>query len=353
MNDIKYVRVRRTRKLKIAPFWGILMVMIAFISCLDRVASNKIEKKDNIVLAYVTSYGNTLPDPQIVTHINYAFGHIDSSFCQIVIENEKRLSEISALKRKHPHLKVLLSVGGWGSGGFSEMAADEQKRLSFAEDCHRIIEQFGIDGIDIDWEYPTSSAAGISSSLDDTYNYTFLMRDIRKAIGKNKLLTLASVYNGNYIDFRAIDSFIDFVNVMVYDINRPPYHHAALYRSERSGNGTVEEAINAHLQKGIMADKLVLGIPFYGHGVAPLPDFINYDVISELEGYVSCWDSIAQVPYLADQEENLICSFENPMSIAAKCSFVKEKGLLGIMYWEYNTDDKNGTLRNAVYKGMK
>ena len=75
------------------------------------------------------------------------------------------------------------------------------------------------------------------------------MRDLRKAIGPDKLLTLASVYNGNYIDFKAIDPYIDFVNVMVYDINRPPYHHAALYRSPLVGDGCGEEAVEAHIQK--------------------------------------------------------------------------------------------------------
>lgn len=175
-------------------------------------------KNEKIVLAYVTSHGATLPDPDLVTHINYAFAHVDSTFSKLKIDNEGRLSEITALKQKAPHLKVLLSVGGWESGRFSEMAANEQYRLLFANDCRRAIEQFHLDGIDIDWEYPTSSAAGISSSPDDTQNYTLLMRDLRKAIGPDKLLTLASVYNGNYIDFKAIDPYIDFVNVMVYDI---------------------------------------------------------------------------------------------------------------------------------------
>ena len=80
------------------------------------------------------------------------------------------------------------------------MAADSQKRHSFANDCQRVVKQFNLDGIDIDWEYPTSNAAGISASPEDTNNYTLLMRDIRKAIGNKQLLTLASVFNGNYID---------------------------------------------------------------------------------------------------------------------------------------------------------
>ena len=336
-------------KIEIIAFLSISLVALFFSSC----SNNRVEKPEKIVLAYVTSHGKALPDPAVVTHINYAFGHVDSSFSKIRIENEKRLAEISALKQQAPHLKVLLSIGGWTSGNFSEMAADEQNRLSFAADCRRVVEQFQLDGIDIDWEYPTSSAAGISSSPEDTQNYTLLMRDIRKAIGKEKLLTLASVYNGDFIDFKAIDPYIDFVNIMAYDINRPPYHHAALYRSERCQNGTAQEAVEAHLQKGVPAGKLVLGIPFYGHGAVPLPDFINYDAILALDGYVSCWDSVAQVPYLADQEGNLVCTYENPESIAAKCNFIKQKGLLGIMYWEYNADEPGGTLRKATYEGMK
>lgn len=310
-------------------------------------------KNEKIVLAYVTSHGATLPDPDLVTHINYAFAHVDSTFSKLKIDNEGRLSEITALKQKAPHLKVLLSVGGWESGRFSEMATNEQYRLSFANDCRRAIEQFHLDGIDIDWEYPTSSAAGISSSPDDTQNYTLLMRDLRKAIGPDKLLTLASVYNGNYIDFKAIDPYIDFVNVMVYDINRPPYHHAALYRSPLVGDGCGEEAVEAHIQKGVPVEKLVLGIPFYGHAAAPLSDFISYDAIMAQQDYKTCWDSIAKVPYLADKDGKLVCSYENPASITAKCAFVKQKGLKGIMYWEYNSDGKEGSLRKAAYEGMQ
>ena len=52
-------------------------------------------------------------------------------------------------------------MGGWTSGNFSEMAADAKNRMMFAKDCARIVKLYGLDGIDIDWEYPTSSEAGI------------------------------------------------------------------------------------------------------------------------------------------------------------------------------------------------
>lgn len=307
----------------------------------------------NIVLAYVTSGGKVLPDPAYVTHINYAFGHVDSTFSKVVIDRENRLREIVGLKSAAPHLKVLLSIGGWGSGNFSEMAADERCRSLFARDCKRVVDEFGLDGIDIDWEYPTSRAAGISASNADTENYTLLMHDIRQAIGADKLLTLASSASAKYIDFRAIDPYVDFVNIMTYDMGRPPYHHSALYRSSLVKRSFCEESVEAHLRQGVSIGKMVLGVPFYGHAAPPMSDFIDYRDIVKLEGYEACWDSVACVPYLADEKGNLVVTYENPRSLAIKCAYVRQKGLLGIMYWEYNTDDEEGSLRKAVYEGMK
>ena len=116
---------------------------------------------EKVIVAYVTSWSRVMPDAQYMTHINYAFGHVTKSFDGVRIDNEKRLRSITALKRDNPHLKVMLSVGGWGSGNFSEMAADKHLRRSFAKDCRRVMEEFNLDGIYIDWEYPTSRAAGI------------------------------------------------------------------------------------------------------------------------------------------------------------------------------------------------
>ena len=192
------------------------------------------------------------------------------------IDNENRLRDIVALKQVKPELKVLLSIGGWGSGRFSEMAADDNNREAFAKDCRRVLDEFQLDGIDIDWEYPTSSAAKISSSPDDTKNFTLMMKAIRKAIGKKKLLTLATVANANYIDFKKINSYIDLVNVMAYDMASAPKHHSALYRSDNSGRITSHESVNAHLVAGVPLSKLVLGMPFYGRGGNKYPNFKNY-----------------------------------------------------------------------------
>lgn len=70
-----------------------------------------------------------------------------------------------------------------------------------------------------------------------------MMKELRKAIGKKKLLTLASVASGKYIDFAAIEPYIDFVNIMTYDVANPPYHHAPLFRSDLTRGTSCDEAV--------------------------------------------------------------------------------------------------------------
>lgn len=301
-----------------------------------------------VVIAYVTSWSGVMPDPTHLTHINYAFGHVNDNFNGVRIDNEERLKQIVALKQDAPHLKVLLSIGGWGSGRFSEMAANDEFRLSFVRDCQRVVEEFNLDGIDIDWEYPTSDMAGISASSDDTQNYTLMMRDIRQAIGKDKLLTQATVSTGEYIDFRAIDPYMDFTNVMAYDMGSPPYLNSALYRSSRVDGVCAHEAVEAHLKAGVPAEKLVLGLAFYGRGIDGFPRPKDLTKAHLTEGYIACWDSLAQVPYLTDSIGNMVYGYENLESLTIKCQYIKEKNLKGAMYWSYSGDNEAGDLRRTV-----
>ncbi|MDR2147905.1 MAG: glycosyl hydrolase family 18, partial [Tannerella sp.] len=279
----------------------LLTVMALLFACSKKntqTAGQQQSADDKIVLAYVAGWDSAIPDPACLTHVNFAFGHVNETFNGVKISNEDRLREIARLKEQAPGLKICLSIGGWRSGRFSEMAADRICREAFAADCKRVIDEFQIDGIDMDWEYPTSTAADISASPDDTKNFTLLMSDIRKAIGKDKLLTLASVSSAQFVDFKAINDYIDFVNVMTYDMARPPYHHSGLYRSEHSGHITTDEGVLAHIDSGVPLHKIVVGIPFYGHGVGDIPDFIDYKDIIKLKSFQKHWDDTAKVPYL-------------------------------------------------------
>lgn len=312
------------------------------------------QPKQKIVVAYVCSWTDLrLPDPSLMTHINYAFGHVNKTFDGCDVQNPEFLKRVVGLKRQKPSLKIQLSVGGWTSGNFSEMAADAKCRMAFARDCGRIVKEYGLDGIDIDWEYPTSSEAGISSSPDDTRNFTLLMRDLRKVLGKDKLLTCATIADGKYVDFPACVKYMDFVNIMAYDVADPPRHHTTLFRSPLSGRITVSEAVEAHIRNGVPKEKLCLGMPLYGrgdHGNAILDKYMKTGYTAGL--YQEHWDAVGQVPYLTDWSGQLVWGAENPLSIAAKCQYIIDRGLLGGMYWETTEDNAQLDLMRTIHLSL-
>ena len=329
-----------------------ICLLVALLMLLTASAQKR-GQEDLVVVAYVTSWTEEMPDPTVMTHINYAFGHVNDSFNGVRIDNPERLHRIVGLKSKNPELKVMLSIGGWGSGRFSEMAATEKNRAAFVGDCARIVSDYGLDGIDIDWEYPTQSSAGISSSPDDTANFTLLMRDLRKKLGNKKLLTAATVCDARYIDFRACIGYLDFVNVMAYDMADAPKHHAALFPSPVSGGKTVSSAVDAHLRAGVPAAKLVLGMPFYGRGRRNDIGLKLYDRRGILpKGYEKRWDDTGKVPYIVNPKGELVRGYENCRSLAAKCQYVLDRHLRGGMYWDYASDNSQGDERMTLYLSL-
>ena len=284
-----------------------------------------------------------------LTHLNYAFALINNDYETLNIQKESRLKLMVALKKQNPKLKVLLSIGGWGAGNFSEMAADGKHRKTFARNCLNAVTKYGLDGIDIDWEYPTSSSAGISSSPEDTKNFTLLMKDLREALGNDRLLTMASASNAKYVDFKEAIPYLNFVNVMTYDMGHPPKHNSALYRSSMSSE-SCDESVNKHLSAGVPLEKIVLGIPFYGHGDGKaFDDYVDYkDIKIDQSKYSVQWDATAMVPYVTDAAGKMVLNFDDDRSVGLKAEYAKQKNLAGAMYWNIEADDASHTLGHAV-----
>ncbi|MDO5321618.1 MAG: glycosyl hydrolase family 18 protein [Bacteroidia bacterium] len=328
----------------------VLIVSAAFL------AVSCVSSSDRVVTGYVTSWGTTLPNPSLVTHLNYAFGHVADSFDSLVIDNEPRLAEIVALKEAKPSLKVLLSVGGWASGNFSEMAASDSLRASFCACCKAAVDRFGLDGIDIDWEYPTSDLGDISCSPDDKDNFTLLMRDLRAVLGDDALLSFAASAETKYINYSDVVEYVDFVNVMTYDMGRAPHFNAALYQSENHPGLTADQSVKDHLAAGVPRSKLVLGIPFYGRGDRIFfPESVDYkDLRVDGRYYEVCWDDDALVPYVANKiTGEIVFSYENEKSILAKCYYIKDHHLRGAMVWDCGADDSDFTLSTVLWTYLK
>lgn len=324
---------------------SIYKALVALLVCLCAVFG--LQASEKVIVGYVTSWSRVMPDPSTLTHINYAFGLVKDSFDGVTVNNPERLRAITALKQDYPHLKVLLSVGGWGAGNFSEMAASADYRRKFAKECLDIVKEFNLDGIDIDWEYPTSRAAGISASPDDTDNFTLLMKQLRETLGADRLLTIATVASGEYIDFRAVVPYLDFVNTMTYDIDNAPLHHSALYNSENTPALSCDGAIKAHIAAGVPAGKLVMGVPFYGRGGKEMRGRSFRDIKAG-DGYTLIFDNVAKAPFMVNADGVPVLGYDDARSLNIKCDYILEHDLHGVMYWDYSGDDEAGTLRNTL-----
>ena len=309
------------------------------------------------VVGYATYWDKAMPDPTLLTHINYAFAHIKSDFESLDVKEPDRLKNIVKLKTTHPKLKVLLSIGGWGAGNFSEMAASDAHRKKFAQNCLNAVTSYKLDGIDIDWEYPTSGDAGISYSPNDKANFTLMLKELRAVLGSSKLLTMASSSSASYIDWATAMPYLDFVNIMTYDMGKPPYHNAALYPSGMTKSGdshNCDGSVKLHNNKGVPLDRIVMGIPFFGHNGDKEVYFnrISYYCYDSSKGsgyaYTKAWDDVAKVPYLVDNAGQFVLTYDNEESIRLKAEYVKQKGLRGAMYWSLEQDYADWTLSKVI-----
>ncbi|MBR5043489.1 MAG: glycoside hydrolase [Bacteroidales bacterium] len=330
-----------------------------------------------IILAYYTENSPELPDPTLLTHINYAHGRFvdpDNGTGGIWIDKPELMQKVIALKSKNPKLKVMLMIGGWGkkADGFSMMARDAAKRTEFCQSVNEHIKNYGLDGVDIDWEYPTYSAEGTGASSADTKNFNILLKELRETIGTGKIISFASSASAKYVDWPEAIKYIDYVNVMTYDMGAAPNgHNSPLHRSTVFDQRSCDESIDLHVKAGVPVGRQNLGVPFYGKAeknptVKIYEYTVNYNEMAsilndhwyaklkkDVTGYnIRRWDPQAKVPYLTDMANRILLSYDDPESVTAKGEFVGEKKLLGAMFWEYRHDDSQHSLLKALVKAV-
>jgi len=371
-----------------------------------------------------------------LTHINYAFGNIVDGECIMVTQQgvmdawadyqkgftadisvsgvadtwdqplRGNFNQLRQLKEKHPHLKVLISLGGWTwSGGFSDAAMTAASRQRVAQSCIDLYikgnlpkagEQGGpgvaagiFDGIDIDWEYPVvCTSANPNCDPADKENFTLLLAEFRRQLDEidpNLLLTIAGPAGEDKFQETELDKihhYLDFINLMTYDFHGawdstgPTNFHSPLYASPNDpSTGIVRKyyadyAIGAHLDAGIPAHKLVMGVPFYGRGwrgvtnqnnglyqsaTGPAPGTYDngvedYKVLRNLNYPEYRDEQYTQAYWIFNGD--IFWSFDDPVSMANKMNYIKAKGLGGAMIWALDGDTPNGELINVVHNGL-
>ena len=319
---------------------------------------------ERYILGYVTNNalpGVTAEDANRLTHINLAFGKVKDGLLDMhELEN---IGEVERIRALNPKLKFVLSVGGWGAGGFSIMSRTAEGREAFAASCLREVEKYGLDGIDIDWEYPCDNSANIDCDSSDKQNFTFLLQALRDALGEDRIVSIAAGAGSYFIEDTEMDkvaAICDYVQIMTYDIRsgfqREAGHHTGLFTSPGDRlNGSVKASVDSFHAAGVPRDKIVIGAAFYSRRWDGLPDVnhglfqpagtigqygpgftvLERDFINK-NGFVRYWDDDAKAPFLFNGSS--LISYDDTESIRLKCEYLKAEGLKGIMYWDHGSD---------------
>lgn len=313
-----------------------------------------------IALAYVEDFRKTLPDPDFFTHLVYAFADFNDRNDGVVVARPEKLRAMVALKEQNPDLKVILGIGGYKKEGFSEMASSRKKRKAFVRQVKGIIKDYSLDGVDLDWEFPTTTDGGHTARPDDDRNYALLARDLRKALGPDKWISYYSNNSGRFIDHRAMLPWVSYVNVSGYNLavpnekDRVSRHQSPLYPSAKTGEWCVAEVVAKHIALGIPPEKILVGIPFFGRGKAPFPSYTECGQFEKNSSGTSLqWDETAQAPYYADTGGRLLMGFDDERSIEAKMDFVRANALPGIFVWNYDSDFPDHRLAKTIERLRK
>lgn len=387
--------------IKLFTAFLILFLVVSFV--------NSKKEKDNsiVVMGYYVPEKNYSPDQlplEQLTHIIFSFTNvIDGEMKFKHEENGKKLRELVAQRKKHPHLKVMIACGGWGADGFSDMSHTAENRKKFVESVVNFNREYQLDGLDVDWEYPAIPAANTGARPEDKQNFTLLMKELREALNtleREQILTFASAgwkrYYNN-IEITEVMKHVDFMNVMTYDQvgGNSPFtgHHTPLgyikeedikdtpaaefienYRkSQKDGSGdygprSAQKIIAFCIENGVKPEQLVIGSAFYGRawkGVPPVNNglyqsntgaHIGWSGYSQIrkefeadKNYKRYWDSIAKAPYLYSAKDSIFISYDDTVSVRLKTEYALKKKLGGIMFWQLGNDTKDA---NSLLKAM-
>ncbi|KAI3944020.1 hypothetical protein MKW98_015172 [Papaver atlanticum] len=324
-------------------------------------------------------------DPEIIspsyTHVFYAFSGFDRANHRVVIApgaNHKVRKFITTVHNRS--MKGLLSIGGANAEYnqlFSEMASNRNNRREFIQSTIDVARRYGFDGLDLDWEFP--------SSRTDMENLALLLGEWRTAIdmegrGRTKLLITMAVFftpdltlydeNPRIYPGGAIQNYVDFINIMTYDYygSWSGTHTGASAAVFNPGNTqrSTREAISTWLQS-VSAQKLVMGLPLFAHtwmlqnpnangvgapanGIGPGPDgtMMYRKVLTDYlnnPGTIAAYDEPTQSNYC--YAGHTWISYTGVRSIRAAIRHARERNLGGYFHWSIGQDDENNTLTEA------
>jgi len=368
----------------------LILIIALFTGCRVEKDSTSANTDSKVVVGYVPGYNGVFDvsviDADKLTHINYAFVNVKDSMAWLtnIQTDTVNFRLLNTLKAQNPDLKLMISIGGWSwSENFSDAVLTESSRKTFAYTGKKIVEQHNLDGIDIDWEYPGMTGEDNVFRAEDKQHYTLMFKAIRESLdslaiktGKKYFVTTATPCFPGFLEITEMDKasqYLDFINLMAYDfyVGGPNAgHHSNLYASENdSTEDSGDRAYRLYTAAGVPANKLVLGVPFYGRswfmkttenrGINRAIDSVTHgggytylkDSVTTRPGFVRYWDEKAKAPYLWNESTRQLVAYDDEESIKVKCEYVRERGMRGLMFWQYASDPKE-YLINAIHQNL-
>lgn len=313
------------------------------------------------IVGYLADWGFHAPlkeeQAQYLTHINYAFGLIKDG--EVSIAHLQKLEALADLRKTFPEIRINLSVGGWGAEGFCDAVATSQSREKLAVSAISVMRQMDLDGIDWDWEYPSSDAAGIKCSPLDPQNMTAFLVLMRQKLDGLSLCTGKRYEQSIAVGADSVNDYIwpgavpvlDTVNLMTYDMSM----------GDRAGHVTnlmpcagaaysASQSAEDFEKAGVPREKILIGAAFYFHAYEGVDEKAPLGSRMEKRGrniphdnlgseWTEKWDEQALAAYYV--KENVLMTGDDRRSLIEKRRYIDQQGLGGVIIWELNHDKKN------------
>lgn len=334
-------------------------------------------------------------DYTLCTHINYGFAVLDPDSLEMVphdayVDVEKAFyKDIVSFKSKG--VKVLIALGGWNDSEndkYSRLVVDRKKRENFVASAVKFIQEWGFDGLDLDWEYPKCWQVDCSKGPDsDKVGFSALVKELSEAMRPLDLILSAAVSPSKAVidqayDVPVLNDHLDIINVMTYDYHgywdRLTGHVSPLYSAESGDNFNTNFSLNYWAQLGADKEKLILGLPFYGQTfslASPAEAGLGAAVIGRGEageftragGFLAFYEicrkikseswsvrrdtDLSQGPYASSGDQWV--SYDDMSMVRIKAEYVIENGFGGAMIWALDLDDYSGMCGCGQYPLLK
>jgi len=360
------------------PQWGLYYEQPYYVKHLVDNGSAALLDQINYAQGFVKDGRCSVADPKADLNTTYtAENSVSGEADESASAFRGYFHQLKELKKLYPRLKILISLEG-AAAGFAHDAQPENRRAfvascvdtfirgNFASGVH---EPGIFDGFDIDWEYPRE---------EDAANYRALLEEFRRqmrAVRPGLRLSIAVGHSPHMmggVDFAAIASLVDQVGVMNYDYTGPWAKTTGFLAPLFSDPGdprhsnSIEKNISDYEAAGVPAEKLLMGVPFYGYSWTEVEATNNglfqpgrgvhtdepYRYIRTLVASSPVYrDPHSHAPWLYDGKT--FWTYEDAVSVRYKASFAANRHLGGVMIWELSEDTNDAVLLNTAHSALR